>query len=408
MHHCVFAVPFALENTLRFVRAAVAVPDLKVGVVSQEPVERIPDDLRAGLAGFAKVDDAMQADGLCRGVRELERRWGHRADSLIGILEQLQVPLADARHELGLPGTSPEAARNFRDKARMKDVLRAHGLPCARHALAAGEREAQAAARALGYPLVVKPPAGAGAKSTVRVENDEQLAGYLKACPARPEAPVLLEEFIRGREFSFDSMTLGGRHLFHSVSSYAPTPLEVVATPWIQWCVLLPREIESPEFAPIFQAGPRALDALGMHTGMTHMEWFRRDDGSIAISEVAVRPPGAQFMSLLSWAHGVDFYVAWARLVTLGRFDPPPRRWATGAAYLRGQGEGRAVRSIAGLEAAQRELGALVVEARLPKPGQTPSGSYEGEGFVILRHEDSEVVRRGLQRLVSLVRVELG
>ena len=87
-------------------------------------------------------------------------------------------------------------------------------------------------------------------------------------------------------------------------------------------------------------------------------------------------------------------------------FDPPPRRFSAGAAYLRGQGSGRVV-AIRGLEEAQRELGDLVVEARLPRSGQSPSGTYEGEGYVVLRHPETAVVERGLRRLVSLVRVEL-
>ena len=66
------------------------------------------------------------------------------------------------------------------------------------------------------------------------------------------------------------------------------------------------------------------------------------------------------------------------------------------------------MRAIRGLERAQRELGSLVVEAKLPRPGQLPAGSYEGEGFVVLRHPDTAVVARGLERLVDGVRVELG
>jgi hypothetical protein len=61
-----------------------------------------------------------------------------------------------------------------------------------------------------------------------------------------------------------------------------------------------------------------------------------------------------------------------------------------------------------GLDALQHELGPLVVEARLPQPGQMPSGTYEGEGYVIVRHEDTAVVTEALQRLVSGLRVELG
>jgi hypothetical protein len=192
-----------------------------------------------------------------------------------------------------------------------------------------------------------------------------------------------------------------------SISVYAPTPLQVMETPWMQWTVMLPRSIEGPEFEAIRRAGPAALSTLGMVNGMTHMEWFRRDDGSIAISEVAARPPGAQFTSLISWAHDRDFYSAWADVSVFERFDPPERRYATGAAYLRGQGAG-VVSGLSGVEELQRELGELVVEARLPQPGQAKSSSYEGEGYVILRHPETAVVEAGLKRVVERLRVELG
>ena len=59
-------------------------------------------------------------------------------------------------------------------------------------------------------------------------------------------------------------------------------------------------------------------------------------------------------------------------------------------------------------EQVQREIGSLVVDVKLPTAGQVPTGSYEGEGFVILRHPDTAVVQDALHRLISLVRVELG
>jgi biotin carboxylase len=301
---------------------------------------------------------------------------------------------------------TPEVAHNFRDKARMKDLLRRHGLPCARHRLATSAATAVQFGAESGYPLVVKPPAGAGAKNTFRVEDERQLRAYLATSPPGRTHPVLLEEFLAGREHSFDSVTIRGRHVFHSINEYAPTPLTVLENPWIQWTVLCPHDVSGPEYAAIHEAGPKALTALGIDTGMTHMEWFRRPDGSIAISEVGARPPGAQFTTLISYAHDADFYVAWVRLMALDRFDVPERRYAAGAAFLRGQGEGKVV-NVLGLKEAQEELGDLVVEAKLPKPGQPKASSYEGEGYVILKHEDTEVVRAGLLRLVRLLRVEL-
>jgi hypothetical protein len=93
--------------------------------------------------------------------------------------------------------------------------------------------------------------------------------------------------------------------------------------------------------------------------------------------------------------------------MVFGDFAAPPRKYAVGAAFLRGQGSGR-VKAIHGLDQVQRELGALVVDAKLPPAGHAPTGSYEGEGFVILRHPETAVVQRAVHRLISLVRVELG
>ena len=407
MQNVIFVAPFALDATMRFVRPAADLPDVRLGVIGQEPADKLPAEVREKLSGHYRVDDAMNADQLLTAVRHIAKEWGGKVDRLIAILEQLQVPVAEVRAKLGLPGLSVEAAHNFRDKARMKNVLRAHDIPCAKHRLCSNAQEALAFAEACGFPIVVKPPAGAGARNTHRVDDAAQLESYLRSSPIRSGDPVLFEEFIRGEEHSFDTVTIGKRHVFHSIGKYSPTPLDVLQNPWIQWVVYLPRRIDGPEFAAIRDAGPRALDALGMVTGLTHMEWFRRQDGSIAISEVAARPPGAQFTTLMSYAHDKDMYKAWVELMVFERFDVPERKFSAGAAYLRGQGQGR-VKSVRGLEQAQKELGDLVVEAKLPQIGASPKEGYEGEGFVIVRHPDTAVVERALKRMVELVRVDLG
>jgi hypothetical protein len=406
MANAVFVAPFLLPATVRFVAAALSLPDVRLGLISQDPEDRLPDDLRARLAGHYRVADGTDAQQIADATRVMGGHLGS-VDCLLGMLEQLQVPLGEVRDALGIPGMGAEVAHNFRDKARMKTVFEANGVPCARHRLVNSAPEAHAAAAGLGYPLVAKPPAGAGARSTFRLDSDAQLESWLLADPPGPMNPVLLEQMVVGKEHSFDSVLMNGELIWHSISRYLPTPLEVLENPWVQWAVLLPRDIAGPEFDAIRIDGVRGLRALGLRTGLTHMEWFRRDDGTIAISEVAARPPGAQFTSLLSYAHDVDMYAAWARLEIFDEFSPPERRYAVGAAYLRGQGSGRVI-AIHGLDVLQRELGDLVVEAQLPQEGQTPSGTYEGEGHVILRHPETSVVEAGLRRVVEVARVELG
>lgn len=406
MPFVIFAAPLFSENAANFIRAIAGLPDVRLAVIYQDNPEHLAPGVRERLAAHWRVEDVFDAGQLVHAARSLSSHLGpiHR---FFGAFEQLQVPLAEARAQLGVEGMSVEAAHNFRDKARMKTVLREAGLPCARHCLARSEAEAWGFAAEVGYPLVVKPPAGAGSQATYRVDGADALRDALRIVGADAHGGVLLEEFITGEEHSFETISINGRAVWHSLTRYYPTPLEVMRNPWIQWCVVLPREIDEPQYDDIRLAGSRALEALGMDTGLSHMEWFRRRDGSVAISEVGARPPGAQITTLISRANEVDFLAAWARVMVYGDFRPPERRYAVGAAFLRGQGRGQ-VKAIHGLDEAQRELGSLVVDVKLPSIGQHPASSYEGEGYVILRHTETAVVERALAKLITLIRVELG
>ena len=405
MAKVVFVAPYPGEATVRFIEAAAGLEGVRLGLVGHQPLEATAEPLRSSLAGHWRVDDALDTEQLAAAVRGIGEQMGG-VDRLIGILEQLQVPLARVRDELGIEGMSAETARNFRDKARMKTVLRDAGLPCARHRLATSVEEAIAFARDAGYPQVVKPPAGAGAKSTFRVDDERRLTEILGYSPPSPAQPVLLEQYLTGRERSFETVVVGGKPVWYSISHYTPTPLEAQENPWIQWCVLLPRHVDGPEYRPIRESGTLALAALGLQTGLTHMEWFELADGSIAISEVAARPPGAQLTAITSLAHDFDLYHAWARLMAFDEFDPPERLYAAGAAFLRAQGAGGRIGRIRGLRQAQAKLGDLVVDARLPQPGQPRRAGYEGDGWVLLKHPETEVVERGLAELLAILRVE--
>jgi hypothetical protein len=400
-----FVAPFLLEATTRFVATAAALPGVRLGVITAEPADRLPPILKQRLAAHWRVDDPLDPGQIAEAVAGLSGQLG-RVERVVAALEQLQVPLAQVREMLGIQGMDVQTALNVRDKARMKTVLRAAGVPCARHQLVRGRGEAVAFAEEVGFPLVAKPPAGAGAQATYRLDDARSLGAWLDALPPRSDAPALLEEFLVGDEHTFDSVTVGDRTVWSSVSDYLPPPLEVLRTPWIQWTVLLPRETDGQRYAGIWDVGPAALRALGVRDALTHMEWFRRTDGSVAVSEVGARPPGAQITSMLGYVHDVDMYRVWTELVLLGQFEPPARRFAAGTAYLRGQGRGR-VRAVHGVEEVQRQIGHLVVEAKLPQPGQPAASSYEGEGYVIVRHPDTDVVRDALRRIVSTIRVEL-
>jgi ATP-grasp domain len=405
MANVVFVAPYALDATTRFVAAVVRVPDTRVGLISTDPQERFPEAVRERLAGHWRLDDCLDPEQLTAGVTRLGQHLGG-VDRLLAILENLQVPLAEVREGLGIPGLGVYAAHHFRDKAAMKTVFEQAGIPCARHRRATTAADVVAFAAECGLPFVVKPLAGSGARSTFRIEDQAQLDGWLSTVRLSEDDPAMLEEFLVGAEHSFDSALIDGQLVWHSIGRYLPTPLSVLENPWIQWCVLLPRHIDEEPFLQITDVGVRAVRALGLHTGFSHMEWFRRPDGSVAVSEVGARPPGAQFMTLMSWAHDTDLYAAWARFAVHDVFDPPPRQYAVGAAYLRAQGAGRTIRAVHGLDRVSERTRSLVVETKVPEPGRTVADTYEGDGHVVVRHPETVRVEEALAELITTIHVE--
>lgn len=401
----VFAAPWFSENALRYLEAIAGLPDVRLAVISHEPEDLLPPDLRMGLAAHWRMDDIFDGARLAQAAETLSRGLGpiHR---LFAAQEQLQVPAAEARERLEIPGMSVAVARNFREKERMKSVLRVAGIPCARHRLVTAAHDAWEFADTTGFPLVVKPPAGAGAASTFPLEGPDALRAALVAIPPRADAPLLLEEFIAGEEHSLETYSVGGRHLWHSLTRYYPTALEVLRTPWMQWCLVLPREVDDSRYDEIRLVARRALDALGMETGLSHLEWFRRGDGSVAVSEVGARPPGAQITTLMSRAYDFDALTEWARVMVYGAFVAPVQQYAAGVAFLRGQGHGHVV-AVHGVDETQRAVGHLVTDVKLPAAGQPASGTYEGEGYVIVRHPETAIVEQALMTIITTMRIEL-
>lgn len=395
----VFVAPFPTDITMRFVRAAARLPGVKLlGVVHTPPGEPVYQDV-------VRVTDPLAAQDIIDAVEVLKRRHG-QPDRIVGILEAMMVQLAQARARFGVPGTPPEVAELFRDKAKMKAALRAAGLPVARNRLLRGADDARGFADEVGFPMVLKPPAGMGAKATWRVNSLDELQRGVAGIGASAERPILAEEFLRGREFSFETVTIGGEPKVTSVSHYLPSCLEVLENPWIQWCCVLPRDIAGPDYDGARALAAGAIRALGLTDGVTHMEWFQRPDGSLVIGEIAQRPPGANISTMTGLAHDQDLFRAWSRAVIDGQFDGPwERKYAVGCAFLRGMGHGR-VASVHGVHEVHQAVGKWVVEANLPTVGAHKSDGYEGDGYVIVRDPDTEVVKQALKKIIETIRVD--
>jgi biotin carboxylase len=401
LRNVVFVAPFHTDQTMRFARAVANLEDIRLLGVCHGPPRgrsaRAFDDI-------VRVTDPLSLQDILDAIELLQRRHGtiHR---IVGILEVLMVQLAQARAHFGVRGTSPDVAAAFRDKSVMKTRLAEAGLPVAKHRLVTNLADAESFVEEVGYPLILKPPAAMAARGTCRIDSHEALEQVVGWMAPDGERPVLAEEFLTGREHSFDTITVGGEVREYSISQYFPSCLEVLQNDWIQWVCVLPREIDGPEYDKAREIGYAAVEALGLDDAATHMEWFQRPDGRVAIGEIAQRPPGANITTMIGYVNGIDPYRAWARAVVDGEVDAPWERSAAAATvFLRGMGRGQ-VAGVSGVREAYEAVGKWIVEAELPTVGTPKKDSYEGDGYIIVRHRRTEAVLEMVKTILATVKV---
>lgn len=403
----VYVSPLLRKDVYLFLDRLSRIEGVQVGLISTFEDHRLPASVVASLSGYWRVSDLLDPQELVWAARGLSQHLGP-IYRMFTEYELIQGSVALAREELALPGMSPDTLLNFRDKGVMKTRLAAAGVPCALHRTVETPREARDFAARVGYPLIIKPVAGVGAREIHQCDDEEEFEEVLSSDPPGENNPLQLEEFIQGEEHTLDTISVDGRAVWHSITRYLPSPLEVLRNPWMQWRVITPREIDIPEYDDIRRVGEQALRALGMESNMSHMEWFRRPDGRIAVGEVGARPPGSRIFTALNWANDYDMYDAWIRLMTLNQFTPPrERKYAVGTAFFRGIGTGQVV-AVHGLEAVLQEFGPMLVETELPYIGQIRANHHDGEGYLMLRHPETRVVEQAILEIVSRVRVEIG
>ena len=350
----------------------------------------VPESARHHLTAYLQVQTLWDEGAV---IDEL-RRWlapVGGVDRVECLWEPGMMLAAKIRQGLGVPGMSPEQTILFRDKEAMKQALDEAGIRTPRHSKCRTADECREAAERIGYPLIIKPIAGAGSADTYRLEDSKELEAVLPKLTHVPEVSV--EEFIDAREYTFDTICAGGRIQFANIAWYRPNPLIARSVQWISPQTVNLRDIRDPKLASGRKLGRKVLKALGFETGFTHMEWFLKEDGEAIFGEIGARPPGARSVDLMNYTCDTDVYVGWAQAVCHGRMtEPNARLYNTAVIFKRAQGEGR-IRHVEGLERLLTEFGEHVCCVDLlpvGSPRRDWKQSLVSDGYLMVRHPDLE------------------
>jgi len=375
--------------------------------VGDQPAGSVPQVAREALTHYVHVASLADEGAVAAAVWDLARQI--RVDRVECLWEPYMMLAARLREGLGLPGLTVEQTVPFRDKQLMKELLGAAGLRTPGHEGTTTVAGVWEAAERLGYPLIVKPVAGAGAADTYRADSADDLDDLLPMLRHVPR--VIVEEFVDGEEFTYDTICAGGQVLFENIVWYRPRPLLTKLHEWISPVIVALRALDVPDLAAGRALGRAAVSVLGFRDGFTHMEWYRKADGEAVFGEIGARPPGGRMVDVMNYATDADLYLAWAEALTQGRISRRiERHYNAAAIFKRADGAGR-ITGYEGLDRLLAEYSEHVVAIDLLPVG-APRRDWRAvivsDGMVIVRHRELSKTLEITERFAVDLRLHAG
>lgn len=403
--HVVFLEPAFPRNQREFVRALAAV-GAQVTALGESSYESLDSELKGWLFHYERVPSVVDDDAVLRTVQWIQSK--KAVDRLEATIESHVLTAARVREACGISGTSVRTTMLCRDKPLMKEALRNAGIPCAQSTGASTAEEVRQFVARVGYPVVLKPRAAAGASGTYRASNDAELESVIRETGVDRGAQVAVEEFIEGHEGFYDTITVGGNVAHDFICHYFPNVLEAMRTRWISPQFISTNRVDSvPAYAEVKELGRRVIQALDIQTAPTHMEWFFGPKG-LKFSEIGCRPPGVGAWDLHCAGNDFDLYREWAMAICWGRVSQrPSRAYSAGIIALRPDRDGRIVR-YEGLEEMQHRFGRWVIDSHLPPEGsgtQSVEAGYMANAWIRMRHPDYDELRAMLDFVGQTVKV---
>lgn len=375
--------------------------------IGERPYEWLDSDLKSWLGAYEQVGSVCNEAQMHAAVRKIQQRgW---VDRLEATVEAHMLPVAKVREACSIPGLTYQQAVLCRDKPQQKAFLRRHGIPTAQSTAADSVAEVRDFAESVGFPLILKPRAGAGAAGTVRVNNAAELDAAMREAGVESGQSIAVEEFVEGHEGFYDTLTVNGEVTYEFISHYYPNVLQAMRTRGVNPIIIATNRVDVSSYNEVKEMGRKVVAALGLGTCATHMEWFYGPKG-LRFSEIGARPPGVGQWDVYCAGNELDLYREWGNAVTHGKVSrPPSRRFAAGILNVRPERNGT-IAGYEGLDQARKLLGPALLDFNLPNPGtptQPVEAGYMANAWLRARHPDYDELKRLLELAAKMIRVRV-
>jgi carbamoyl-phosphate synthase large subunit len=227
---------------------------------------------------------------------------------------QTAINLVKSLQAFGVPilGTPPESIELAEDRRQFDALLERLGVPRPPGRAVLTLDEARETAQAVGYPVLVRPSYVLGGRAMEIVRTDAELETYWRsAVLAFPDAPVLVDKYIEGKEAEVDLIGDGERFLI-------PAIMEHIERAGVHsgdsMTVVPPQTLTESEQAQIRDYSLRLARALRA-CGLLNIQ-FVVQDGQVYVIEV--NPRASRTVPYLSKITDIPM-VRWAVAAQLGQ-----------------------------------------------------------------------------------------
>ena len=314
------------------------------------------------LADRCEQVDLRDRDEVSRLARALKQEPG--LDGIFTAGTDFSTTVAWAAEQAGLPGIPYSSALAATDKARMRAVFRAAGVPSPSFYTA--EKADCSLPAGFGFPLVVKPVDNMGARGVRRADDERQLREALEAALEQSACgQAIVEQYLEGPELSLDAVIHHGGITVCGVADrhicFPPYFVEMGHT--------MPSALDPDKLRAAEQVFRRGIRALGITNGAAKGD-IKITPGGAVIGEIAARLSGG-YMSGWTYPLSSGVEVTEAALNIAVGLKPgrlkPTRSWVSAErAFISIPGT---IRRLQGLEEAGEVSGVLEMFLRV-EPGR--------------------------------------
>lgn len=313
--------------------------------------------------------------------------------------------IAAACKACGLPGIDFETAVKATDKAQMIKAFEAHNVEHPWYYVVDDASIYAQVKERVTFPCILKPTDNAGSRGVVLVQDQKELdAAYAYAHNESRGGAVIIEEYLRGPEFSVEVMVVDGEpHVLQVTDKLTTGAPHFVEMGHNQPSRQAPETVEK-----IKDLARRAVKAVGIQIGPAHVELILTQDGPKMV-ELGARMGGDCITThLVPLSTGIDMVGATIDVACGKKPDICPRHSKGAAIRYIDTAEGT-LKSISGLEDARQIPGIFEVTV-VKEPGAQVGeikSSVDRVGFVIAQADTPEDAIAVCQAAIENITVEL-